>query len=98
MATQEPEIGRNDSTGRFEVTGAPETGFLAFRRSDDRITLEHTEVADALEGQGVGSALVRTALVHAESEGLAVAAECSFVSAWLERHPQRAAELDIVSP
>lgn len=99
MADQaQPEVVRNDRTQRFEIADAPEDAHLAYRRSGDRLVLVHTEVADELEGRGVGSALVREALTHAEEEGLTVVPECAFVASWLERHPERAAELDVVSP
>lgn len=93
-----PEITRNEQAGRFELAADPDAGRLEFRRDDRGLVLVHTEVADRLEGEGVASALVREALDHAEAEGLAVVPECEFVAGWLERHPDRAAELDVVSP
>jgi len=53
----------------------------------------HTEVPDAIEGRGVGSALARTALNDARANGLTVVPSCPFVSAYIKRHP---AYLDIV--
>lgn len=93
----QPDIVRNEHRGRFELGGAPDKGYLAFQQGDGRMTLVHTEVADELEGQGVGSALVRAALDHAEAEGLTVVPQCGFVAGWLERHPDRAAELEIAA-
>lgn len=99
MAEQaQPEVVRNEQTQRFEIADAPEDAHLSYRWSGDRLVLVHTEVADELEGRGVGSALVREALRYAEDERLTVVPECAFVASWLERHPERAAELDIVSP
>lgn len=92
-----PEIVRDDERGRFELAEAPDTTYLDFRRSEGRLMLVHTEVADDLEGQGVGSALVRSALDHAEAEGLTIVPQCGFVAGWLDRHPDRAAELDIAT-
>ena len=94
----QPEIIRNDERGRFELAEAPDTTYLNFRLAEGRLTLTHTEVDDDLEGQGVGSALVRAALDHAEAEGLVIVPECGFVASWLDRHPDRAAELDIATP
>lgn len=93
----ELEIIRNDDARRFELAGEPDAARLEYRQSDGRLTLVHTEVADELEGQGVGSALVRAALDHAEATGLTVVPQCPFVTSWLERHPDRAAELDIAA-
>lgn len=92
-----PEITRNEQAGRFELAADPDAGRLEYRRDARGLVLVHTEVADRLEGEGVGSALVREALAHAEAEQLPVVPECRFVAGWLDRHPERAAELDIVS-
>lgn len=52
------------------------------------IDLTHTSVPKALEGKGVGAALVRFALEHAKENGLEVIPTCGFVQSWLERHPE----------
>jgi uncharacterized protein len=91
-----PTIIRNAAAERFELADAADQGQLVFREGDEQLTLVHTEVADELGGEGVGSALVREALAYAEREELTVVPECSFVASWLERHPDRAAELDII--
>ena len=90
-----PRILRDDDAERFVLADAPEAARLDYAQSDGRITLLHTEVADDLEGQGVGSALVREALDYAEQAQLTIVVRCRFVAGWLDRHPQRAAELDI---
>lgn len=94
----QPEITRNQRTGRFELAEAPDTAYLEYRRAGGRLTLTHTEVGDELEGKGVGSALAKEALAHADNENLTVVPECRFVAGWLDRHPDRAAELDIAAP
>ncbi len=48
----------------------------------------HTEVPAAVEGQGIGSRLIRGALEAARAQGLQVVPRCSFVSAYLARHPE----------
>jgi predicted GNAT family acetyltransferase len=40
---------------------------------------------------------VREALDYAEEQGLAIVPECDFVAAWLDKHPERAAELDVAA-
>lgn len=75
--------------GRFEVyVDGKLAGFSAYELSDGVITFTHTEVDDAYEGQGVGSALVRGALDRVrEDVGLRVRPYCPFVRAWIEQHP-----------
>ncbi len=76
---------------------APDDGFLTFRRSDDRLTLEHTEVAETLEGRGVGRALVRAALADAGSRVMLTAANRN-LDEWHTITDARAALLDQSAP
>jgi len=79
----------NPAGNRFEafVDGSL-AGFAAYAVADGVITFTHTEVDDAFEGQGVGSALVRSALDRVRETGrLRVQPLCPFVRAWLEHHP-----------
>jgi uncharacterized protein len=65
-------------------------GVVAYELSDGAITYTHTVVADAFEGQGIGSALARTALDDARAQGLAVVPRCPFIARWIEHHPDYA--------
>lgn len=47
----------------------------------------HTEVAPALQGRGIAAALVRATLDYATANGLKVAPHCSYVRAYMRRHP-----------
>ena len=49
--------------------------------------LTHTEVPEAMSGQGVGSKLVAGVLDKIRSEGAKVVAQCEFVAAFVKRHP-----------
>jgi uncharacterized protein len=89
------EIIRDDAAGRFALVDPPGGGRLDFRQEGTKLTLVRTVVDDDLEGAGVGSALVAAALDHAVRAGLTVIPQCPFVASWLERHPDRAAQLDI---
>lgn len=97
-ASEQPEIAHNQETERFELAQVPSAAYLDYHRDTGRLILTHTEVGDELEGKGVGSALVKEALAHADNENLTVVPECRFVAGWLDRHPDRAAELDIAAP
>jgi uncharacterized protein len=63
-------------------------GFSDYELSDGVITFTHTEVDDAFEGHGVGSALVRQSLDQVRASGtLRVRPLCPFVRDWIEQHP-----------
>jgi predicted GNAT family acetyltransferase len=89
---------RNDDNDRYEITVEGHRAELVFRTSGDRLVLVHTEVPDELEGQGVGSRLVRAAIDDARSRNMIVVPMCPFARAWLERHPDVAATVRIDWP
>ncbi|MBD0272691.1 MAG: N-acetyltransferase [Acetobacteraceae bacterium] len=76
------------AASRFEMTSGGGTAFVEYRRAGGRIALLHTEVPDALSGQGVGSKLVRGVLDAVRAEGLKVVPRCEFVAGYIARHPE----------
>ena len=79
----------NPEASRYEARLDGElAGFAEYLLRDGQIVFTHTVVADAFEGRGVGSALVRAALDDVrETGGLAVVPRCPFVKTWIEKHP-----------
>jgi hypothetical protein len=77
----------NAAAARFE---ARIEGWLCrcdYLLDDGVMHLVHTEVAPALEGQGIAARLVQAALDHAQAHGLKVRPRCSYVRAYMQRHP-----------
>ncbi len=68
-----------------EIDGA--LALCAYRRDGDTLVLHHTEVPPALQGRGLAAALVQAALDWARAEQLVVRPTCSYVAAYLRRHP-----------
>jgi predicted GNAT family acetyltransferase len=56
----------------------------------DLIVINHTGVPRAIEGRGIGSALVRAVFDFARETGAKVRPACSYAAAWVERHAQYA--------
>jgi predicted GNAT family acetyltransferase len=83
------EVRDNPESKQFEAyVDGRRAGFSAYELTGDTITILHTEVDDAYEGQGVGSAMVRQMLELIRDDGeLKVTVLCPFVNAWLRRHP-----------
>jgi uncharacterized protein len=83
------EVRDNPGKHRFEAyVGDQLAGFTAYDLTDGGITILHTEVDDAFEGQGIGSSLTRQVLDLLRADGeLEVTVLCPFVNAWLRRHP-----------
>lgn len=73
---------------RFEIRMDSLVAELTYTLHGDTITFLHTGVPSEWEGQGVGGKLVKTGLDHARSSGFKIRSMCSFVSAYLKRHPE----------
>ncbi len=80
----------NAERRRFELNVDGQIAFSNYSRSGDVLTILHTEVPKALNGRGIGSALVRGELDIARAQGLKVVAKCPFVAAYLAKHPEYA--------
>jgi predicted GNAT family acetyltransferase len=67
----------------------------AYSRQGDTLVLHHTEVPLPLQGQGLAAVLVQAALDWARAERLQVRPVCSYVAAYMRRHPDT---LDLLKP
>jgi hypothetical protein len=73
---------------RFETGTGAELALCAYRRSGELLVLHHTEVPPSLQGRGVAAELVAATLTWAREQGLRVRPSCSYVAAYMRRHPQ----------
>jgi predicted GNAT family acetyltransferase len=84
-------VARNEGQFRYEALIDGEVaGFAQFRSSPGRAVFWHTEVDPAYAGKGVGSTLVRAALDDVRARGEKVVAQCTFIAAYVKRHPEYA--------
>lgn len=81
-------VTHNPAAARFEALVDGHLALCSYRRTDPLLVLHHTEVPAALQGQGVAAALVAGALQWAREQGLRVRPSCSYVAAYMRRHPQ----------
>lgn len=61
---------------------------LEYIRAKDRIFLTHTEVPEKLEGQGIGSRLIKAVLEEIERQDLTLVPLCPFVAGYIKEHPE----------
>ena len=88
-------VRRNDALSRYELPVGGDLAVSYYGRSVDAVVFTHTEVPEALEGEGVGSALARGALDDVRARGLKVIPLCPFIAAFMRRHK---AYRDLLSP
>ncbi len=81
-------ITHNESSRRFEVAVDGGIGFLRYRIETDTILLLHVEVPPEARGHGVAAELSRAALEFAKDRGLKAIPVCSYVAAYIRRHPE----------
>jgi predicted GNAT family acetyltransferase len=77
----------NTARSRFEYDVEGRTAFIDYRRTGNVVSLTHAEVPRELEGRGIGSALVRGTLDLIRGRGEKVIPACSFVDAFIRKHP-----------
>jgi predicted GNAT family acetyltransferase len=91
----EPSVADNPSELRYELwIDGRLAGLIRYTLDGDVVTMVHTEVEPAFEGQGLGQALVAGALDLARAEGRLVRPLCPYVAKYLARHDEYA---DIVA-
>ena len=82
-------ITKNEQTSQYETTIDGQVAYVAYDLEDpDRIVLTHTIVPDALSGRGIAGEVVKHALDDARANNLKVIPQCSYVAAYIKRHPE----------
>lgn len=81
-------ITHNEAARRFETTVEGHLCVLDYALEGSVATYYHTGVPAAVGGRGIASALTRVALDTARVRGWRVVPTCSYVAAYLERHPE----------
>jgi len=78
----------NSAAKRFEITLDGKVAFSKYLLVGEKIIIEHTEVPVELEGKGIASRIVRTALDYARTQKLKVMPLCPFTAGFIHRHPE----------
>ncbi len=90
-----PQVHDNVERKRFEVDlGAGSFAFTDYDLMRGKILFKHTEVPEAHEGEGLGSALIRAGLASARERDLKVIPICPFFAAYMQKHPEVQDQLD----
>jgi uncharacterized protein len=82
------DISHNREAGRFETLVDGHLCVCQYRMFGRLMMFTHTGVPHALRGRGIAADLVRTALAHAREQGFKVRPDCSYVEAYMQRHPE----------
>jgi len=83
-------VSNNPAHHRYELKVDGHIAATYYEIADGVITFIHTEVPPELGGKGIGSKLIEGALDQVRTDGLKVIAQCPFVRAYIEKHPEYA--------
>lgn len=95
MNYDEYQLRVNDALHQLELEIQGNIAFIDYKLSGETLFLIHTEVPRALEGKGVGSAIIQKALQYAKGHHYKIVPICPFVQTYLKRHKEWS---DIVAP
>lgn len=98
MTDKMGDVQNNEAEGRFELVADGKLAIAAYERREGALVFTHTKVPAALEGQGIGSRLVKAALADARALDLKVVPLCEFVATYIDRHPEEQDLLALDAP
>ncbi len=81
-------VRHNEGERRYELDTEHGVAIAVYRQQGDNLVFTHTEVPPADEGKGIGAQIVRAALDDSRKRGFKIVPACSFVAAFMRRHPE----------
>jgi uncharacterized protein len=87
-------VQNNPTEKRFELKLGEDIAALYYSMFEDKLYLNHTEVPEALKGQGLAGKLVEGALEYAKSHNLPIVPMCPYANKYIQRNPQYQSLLD----
>src|SRR5712675_2843223 len=76
------------TSGRIEIERQGHVAYLEYTLAGKVLQLIHSEVPEALRGQGLGAELAHAALEWAREQGMKVDVICPSVAEYLKKHPE----------
>lgn len=92
---EELEVIHNPAENRFETWVDGELSKLDYNAHGDTIVMMHVGVHPDHRGRGIAGKLTKVGLEYAREKNLRVIPMCSYVAAYIRRHPQYA---DLMKP
>ena len=81
-------VTNNEEKNRYEMAVNGQIAYLEYIPAGQNIVLSHTEVPEGLEGQGIGSQLVKQVLETIKGNNRKIIIVCPFVAAYIKRHQE----------
>jgi predicted GNAT family acetyltransferase len=87
------DVRNDEARQRFEATVDGHLCVADYALRGRVLWMTHTEVPPQVGGRGIAAELVRAALAWAQERGFEVQPSCSYVAAYMRRHPETLALL-----
>jgi predicted GNAT family acetyltransferase len=81
-------VTHNTARNRYEMPTEHGLAVAEYRQQGDRLIFTHTEVPPQDEGKGFAAKVVGAALEDTHRRGLKIVPACSYVVAYVRRHPE----------
>ena len=81
-------VRHNAAQHRYELDTDHGVAVAVYHEQGDRMVFTHTEVPPADEGKGIAASLMKEALSDARRRGFKIVPVCSYVVAYVRRHPE----------
>jgi predicted GNAT family acetyltransferase len=81
-------VTHNVAQQRYELPVEHGLAIAVYREQGDARVSTHTEVPPEDEGKGIGARIVKAALEDTRNQGFRIVPACSFVVAYVRRHPE----------
>lgn len=78
----------NKEENRFEAEIDGQMAVIEYSVKPGIVSLNHTEVPEALSGKGVASEMIEKVLLQIEQRGLKVIPVCPFIKKYIQKHPE----------
>jgi predicted GNAT family acetyltransferase len=83
--TMTSPLRNNQADQRYEMDEQGMTSWADYRRSGDRLYIDHVESPPALRGSGAAGRLMAAVAADAREQGLRITPICGYAAAWLRR-------------
>ncbi len=78
----------NQEEKQYELKIGESVAKIEYILAKEKIFLTHTEVPKQLEGQGIGSSLIKKVLDDIQKKDLVLVPLCPFVASYIKKHPE----------
>lgn len=93
MSNIQTDINEQGSGEFFIEQNDERVAKMVVQVADGKLTVSHTEVDDALQGQGIAGDMLTTMVDYARAHSLHVIPTCSYVKSQFTRHPEQYADV-----